>query len=225
MARDGDHFVSKNVLDALRSADPNPAFDLLYSRCLNWVRLRGDLPQDKRREIVSDSIMEELDSIRSPDLDSVEVSKRLLRALGRNRKRALRSRNREVELKEFNSALVAFNGFEEKIEAEHMLEVTRLIKGFFGPALDSLSDRDYNLLYEKYQLQTHGIKPREAKRSLEDLNPNARKTALSRARIRLLNELERQLSLADAVLGNDHLVVRDALQLLRSGSMLRNGRK
>jgi len=226
MKSEGDHLVPDHVLEALRySDDPQGPFCQIYRACFLWVKKRGSLPTDVYLDIVSDSIVQELDALRLPDLDAAEVSKRLVRALDRNRKRAIRARRHEVELKDFNSALVAFNGVEAKIEAKHMFEVARVLKGFISLSLDSLSDRDYTLIYTRYDLETYGIKPRPQNVSLESLKPGARKTALSRARVRLLNELERRLSEAGSCLDEDRLAVRDALQLVRSGVVLRNGRK
>lgn len=222
MSSEGGHYITEPMLDALRNGHDQEVFSQIFESCLRWARRRGNLPEEAYVDIVSESIAEELDTLRLRGLNADEVWKRLRRALDRHRKRAIRMRRREVELKDFNEALVAFNGVEAKIDAAHMLEVTRLLRGFISLSLDSLSDRDYALLYERYNLQVYGINPREQMVSLEDLTPGARKTALSRARVHLLNELERRLAEAGTCLDKDRLVVRDALRLIRSGAVLRN---
>ncbi|HWM89420.1 MAG TPA: zf-HC2 domain-containing protein [Thermoanaerobaculia bacterium] len=218
--RTKETLISEATLDALRSGyEQAKAFDKIFDACLCWVRRKGELPHEVYMDIVSEAIFNELDTLRLPTLNAAEASKCLLLALGRLQKSAIRRRRREVELKDFNEALIDFNGVESNIEATHMREVARLLKGFISLALDSLSDRDYALLYERYNLKAYGIKPRKQKVSLQSLTPGARKTALSRARIRLLNELERRLSEASACLDEGRLVARDALRFIQSGRL------
>ncbi len=224
-----DLLVGDKDLYALRTesgVNAQRALELLNRRCLHRLCMSGILDHHTCLDIVAESIFEELESLFQPCFNAAEVSKRLERALDLNRRRTLRAWRTEAAIPSSQSSPVTSNELERLIEEEHQFKVTRLLKTYMSLALESLSNSDYDLLYQSYAFWEIGIEPpRWVETPRIPLRREAQRIAISRARLRFLKELDR-ISKASADLDEDKSVVQDALELLRSGrNMLRHGRR
>lgn len=203
-------------LEALRK-DPRDrgAFERIHGWCLCYVQKHREfLSHEDCLDIVSEAVMEELDALRPGGPEPAVTVRYLVRALHRNRMRAKRQLQRQKKYQQIQSAPASRNSAEERIEAEHLLKVARILKGFIGIAVESLSDRDYILICTRYDLGRFGFKSRSAGAARMPQSPGANKVALCRARIRLMQQIKNRLLDASTFLEDDRKVIDDALKML-----------
>lgn len=206
-------------LEDLRGPTPNAAFARLYQACLDWVlRDRGSLVEDECLDIVSDSLLEELNALLSQGWEPDDVAARLEQSLKRNLLHRKRSAKRFREYNKLQRALASCGGPEDSFKAEHLIEIARFLKGFIGIAIEALPDREYTLLYRIYHLERFGFKSR-AGVSLSALSPKTRQATIFQARASFLTELNRLLDAAGSVLDYDRRIVDEALRFVRSNRL------
>jgi hypothetical protein len=222
--------IDEHDLQSLRRHPENQeAFANIYESCCSWVRKhRGRLSARDVEDVVSQAIYETWDTLCSTDRSVEEVARALQKALNRVRARSKRDTSRyQAAYKVFDDYKKAAAAFREaegdetgeeltpEEQEDHMLSVIRTLKGFLQLALESLSPREYVLLYWSYRFDQVGFKVPSI--PLPEHSKTTRKVAEHRARHHFLNELERLFEAARLVLDEDRLLIDDALKLVRTG--------
>jgi hypothetical protein len=208
-------------LEELRGPASNAAFARLYQACLDWVlQDRGRLTEDECLDIVSDSLVEELNALLSTTQGDSDVALRLEQTLNRNLLDCRRSAKRLREYKKLQAALAACGEAADKADAERWAELARFLNGFISIALEALPDSEYALLCKLYRLERLGFKPRkETTRAFA--STKARQAAALQARAHFLAELDGLLMTAGSVLDDDRHLLESALRLVRSNKLSR----
>jgi hypothetical protein len=211
-----DHASTFLVTDAelgqLRGgSERSDCYGRILYRCLLYVLAyrvyRRLLTADDGEEIVSQAVFEVMRFIQDPTVTADEVSSHLKTALNRVRARYVRQALRRGSVPAMRSQS------KDLIAVIQYKETARALAVHLAQVVESLRDRDRNLLIDHYRLQRFGFVKRGE--SPELAKSGGQKVRLCRARKRFLIALERRIEDASAcgqsadLIGSMRLLVRN----------------